>query len=202
MYQDPDNVMNVMLSAGYLTAVSFDAETIRARIPNREVHRVYREKIRDWFHKSVQSFDVNALYDAMESGNAGRMEEILTEEFLSAMSYYDTVEAFYHGVMLTLMQLNRRFLCVSNRESGKGRFDIMAKQQTAWNLAYILEIKVSDTPADMAHDARKGLKQITDKAYVTDLQTEGYRKIMTYSLAFCEKRCRVIQGETLVSNEP
>lgn len=198
LYDKPDNVLNVMLSAGYLTATSFDRETIRARIPNREVMGIYRDQISDWFTESVKTFDVYTFYAAMEQGDVAQLEQILTDEFMSAMSFYDTVEAFYHGILLTLTQLNRKYLCTSNRESGMGRFDILAKQKSRWDLAFILEAKVSKTPADMLSDARKGAKQIAEKGYCTELQREGYRKIMTYSLSFCEKRCRVIQGETFI----
>ena len=58
LYKDPDNVLNVMLSAGYLTATSFDGEMIQARIPNREVLKIYRDQIGDWFRESVKTFDV------------------------------------------------------------------------------------------------------------------------------------------------
>ncbi|MBQ9211466.1 MAG: AAA family ATPase [Clostridia bacterium] len=196
LYKDPDNVLNVMLSAGYLTAASFDGDMIQARIPNREVLKIYRDQISDWFRESVKTFDVRSLYWALEQGNAARAEQILTDEFMSAMSYYDTAEAFYHGVLLTLMQLNRNYLCKSNRESGMGRFDILAKQRTRWDLAFILEAKVSKAPTEMLSDARQGTKQITEKGYCAELQREGYEKIMTYSISFCEKRCRVVQGET------
>ena len=196
LYKDPHNVLNVMLSAGYLTATSFDGEMIQARIPNREVLKIYRDQISDWFRESVKTFDVRSLYQALEQGNAAQAEQILTDEFMSAMSYYDTAEAFYHGVLLTLMQLNRNYLCKSNRESGRGRFDILAKQRTRWDLAFILEAKVSKAPTEMLADARQGAKQIAEKGYCTELQREGYEKIMTYSISFCEKRCRVVQGET------
>ena len=110
------------------------------------------------------------------------------------MSYYDTVEAFYHGVMLALMQLNTDYLCVSNRESGSGRFDLQCKQRKKWKLAYLLEFKISNTPAEMLTDAKKAAEQILEKEYMANLQAEGYEKIMTYGFAFCEKRCRVVQG--------
>ena len=197
LYKKPDNVLNVMLSAGYLTATSFDGEMIQARIPNREVLKIYRDQISDWFGESVKTFDVRSLYHALEQGDAARAEQILTEEFMSAMSFYDTVEAFYHGVLLTLMQLNKNYLCSSNRESGSGRFDILAKQKTRWDLAFILEAKVSKMPSEMLSDARQGAKQIAEKEYCAELQREGYGKIMTYSISFCEKRCRVVQGEIL-----
>ena len=112
------------------------------------------------------------------------------------MSYYDSAESFYHGVLLTLMQLNEQFFCASNRESGDGRFDIMAKRKIAWDLAFVLEVKISEKDSDMMNDAREGIAQILENQYVKDLQREEYQKIMTYAVAFCRKRCRVIQGKT------
>lgn len=196
LYNNSDNVLNVMLSAGYLTATAFDGEAIRARIPNLEVHKIYKKQIGDWFRESVKTFDARALYAAFEQGDSAKVEQILTDEFMAAMSYYDTVEAFYHGIMLTLMQLNQNYICISNRESGNGRFDVVAKQLTRWELAFILEVKVSDKVTDLLLDARVGAKQIAEKEYFKELQREGYEKIMCYGISFCQKRCRVVQGET------
>ena len=200
LFREPDNVFNVMLSAGYLTAVSMEEKLgrteIRARIPNREVRQIYAGKFAEWFRESIAAFDIRELYRMMEQGNTERMEEILTDCFLSSMSYFDTQEAFYHGVMLALMQLNREYLCRSNRESGSGRFDMVCKQQTRWKLAFVLEFKVSKTPGELASDAKQAANQIEERDYIADLQAEGYEKIMTYGFAFCEKRCRVIQGKT------
>lgn len=194
LFEKPENVLNVLLTAGYLTAVHFDGTAVRVRIPNKEVHEIFRNQIRDWFAQAVKTFDVHSLYAAMEQWDTAQMEVILTEEFLSVMNYHDSAEAFYHGVLLTLMQLNQEYLCVSNRESGTGRFDIMAKQRSRWNLGFVLEVKISGMPGELLSDAREGAKQITEKEYVKELLREGYRTVKTYSLAFCEKRCRVIQG--------
>ena len=200
LFREPDNVFNVMLSAGYLTAVSMEENSgrteVRARIPNREVRQIYTGKFAEWFRDSITAFDIRELYRMMEQGNTERMEEILTDCFLSSMSYFDTQEAFYHGVMLALMQLNRDYLCRSNRESGSGRFDMVCKQRIRWKLAFVLEFKVSKTPGELASDAKRAAEQIEEKGYITDLQAEGYEKIMTYGFAFCEKRCRVVRGKT------
>ena len=196
LFEKPENVWNVMLSAGYLTATHFDGETIQARIPNKEVHRIYRDQIRDWFRQKVKMFDVHALYHAMEEGNVDRMQEILNEEFLCSMSYYDTTEAFYHGVLLTLMQLNGDYFCESNRESGNGRFDVMARRKVRQDLAFILEVKVSSLTEEMVSDAEKAAAQIEEKKYFMTLQRLRYRRIMTYGIAFCQKTCVICQGKT------
>ena len=196
LFNSPDNLFNVMLAAGYLTAVSCDTNTVRARIPNREVHCIYTSKFKDWFCASIETFNIRELYAAMENGETERIREILDERFLATMSYFDTVEAFYHGVMLALMQLNREYACISNRESGSGRFDLQCKQRVGWKKAFVLEFKVSKIPAEMLTDAKKAAEQISEKGYIANLQAEGFEKILTYGFAFCEKHCRVVQGET------
>ena len=196
LFREPDNVFNVMLAAGYLTATAYDGTEVRARIPNREVRTIYTEKFGEWFRESISTFNVRELYAAMESADTEKMQDLLTDRFLATMSYYDTVEAFYHRVMLALMQLNREYQCESNRESGSGRFDIQCKQRARWKLAYVLEFKVSKSMGDLQKDAEKAAEQIREKGYVSNLQTEGYEKIMTYGFAFCEKRCMVFQGKT------
>jgi hypothetical protein len=125
-----------------------------------------------------------------------RMQEILNEEFLCSMSYYDTTEAFYHGVLLTLMQLNGDYFCESNRESGNGRFDVMARRKVRQDLAFILEVKVSSVTEEMVSDAEKAAAQIEEKKYFMTLQQLRYRRIMTYGIAFSRKTCVICQGKT------
>ncbi len=194
LYENADNLFNVMLFTGYLTAVSSDGETVRARIPNREIRKIYRDKFSEWFRESISTFNIREFYAAMEQGDTEKMEAILNDRFLSSMSYFDTLEAFYHGVMLALLQLNPEYECQSNREAGDGRFDIQCRQRTRWNLAFLLEFKVSDTIKNMTRDAEKAAAQIAEKRYMTDLQEEGYRTIYAYGFSFCKKRCRVAQG--------
>ncbi|MBQ8159419.1 MAG: AAA family ATPase [Clostridia bacterium] len=196
LYSDADNLWNIMLSSGYLTVTAFDGEQVRARIPNREIHKIFRDQIQSWFDERVKSFDVRWLYTFLVDGNAEEVEKILSDQFLSAMSYYDTVEAFYHGVLLTLMQLNPDYICVSNRESGRGRFDVAAKQRNRWETAIILEAKISKSSARMLSDAKGAAAQIEKRKYRKDLEREGYRTIMTYGISFFGKRCRVVQGVT------
>ena len=196
LYDKPENVLNVLLSAGYLTAESFDGKAIYARIPNKEVHQIFEDQISDWFRDTLHTFDVGSLYKGLETGNTELIEDILNEKFLSAMSYFDTAEAFYHGILLALLQQNRRYVCTSNRESGDGRFDLSVKQRTRWDQAFVLEVKVSDSPTQLLKDSKTALTQIEANAYVTELLREGYKTIQTFGLAFCKKRCRVAKGKT------
>ena len=40
-------------------------------------------------------------------------------------------------------------------------------------------------------EARKGLKQIEEKAYIYNLKKEGYARIFKYGIAFHKKNCEV-----------
>ena len=190
LFEDHDNVFNVMLATGYLTATETTSTTVKARIPNKEVLEICRQKLSQWFNESLSSFNAQELYAMMESGNEEQVEQILNNQFPSFINYHDTIEIFYHEVTLALMRLNPKYICTSNR------FDIQCKQRTRWKLAFVLKLKVSDQPQHMIEDAHKTIAEIQDKNYVSDLLQEGYEKVMTYGFAFCGKRCRVARGET------
>ena len=197
-YQD-DNIFNIMLHTGYLTATSFEGRQVTARIPNKEVATIFEEQIRTWFDGHVkEAFNGNAMYQAMRKGNsdgAAALQSILKKEILPAISYYDTLEAFYHGVLLTLMASNQDYMVSSNRESGLGRFDIVSKLRYDLDDAIALEGKVASSLAEMAKLAEEAAKQIEKMKYVADLLREGYEKVYTYGIAFFGKTCRVCAGK-------
>ena len=193
-YHD-DNVFNVMLHAGYLTAVSSDGDTVTAVIPNREVHKIFTDEVKSWFEDTLKTFDPRKIYTAMERGDATRLREILVEEFLSCMSYYDTQEAYYHGVLLALLAQNRAYRVSSNRESGKGRFDLQCLERVKQDSAFVIEVKVSKSYRAMAKDAARGAKQAKTKRYAQEAVQDGYRTVRTFGIAFFGKDCRICAGE-------
>ena len=197
-YQD-DNVFNVLLNTGYLTASAVDGNRIAARIPNREVETIFKTQIRDWFGSYVNNvFDVQGMYQAIRRGGsegAAALQGILKKEILPAVSYYDTVEAFYHGILLTLLASNREYVVSSNRESGNGRFDVESKMRYDLDDAVVLEVKVASSMIQMPSLAAEAAEQIERMKYVTDLLREGYERIYTYGIAFFGKTCRVCAGK-------
>ena len=80
---------------------------------------------------------------------------LLNREHETTYWHYDTAEAFYHGVLLMLMQLNGDYFCESSRESGNGRFLVMARRKVRQDLAFILEVKVSSAMEERISDAEK-----------------------------------------------
>lgn len=192
-YHD-DNVFNVLLHAGYLTVESQEGGTITARIPNREIRELFESQIREWFTGHAKSFDVQRLYSAMAAGDARLVREILVEQYLASMSYYDTQEAYYHGVLLALLSQNVAFRVTSNRESGSGRFDLQCEERVRQNTVYLLEVKVSKTQKAMTKDAERASRQAKAKKYAVDALMDGYGTVLVYGIAFYQKDCRVCAG--------
>ncbi|MDO4803493.1 MAG: AAA family ATPase [Lachnospiraceae bacterium] len=196
-YHD-DNVFSVMLHTGYLTNAGFDGDNLTAVIPNREVRKIYRDQISEWFRGTLGTFDVRKLYQALERGDevgAKETERILVTRFLASMSYFDSQEAYYHGVLLALLQLNEGYLVTSNREAGKGRFDLACRERGFRRYAIILEVKCSKTSKALYADAGKGASQAKTKKYAVEVLREGYETVITYGVSFYRKDCAVRLGQ-------
>ncbi len=105
-------------------------------------------------HKEING---NAIYNdftkALLSHRMEDLNDILLDIAYTSMSYFDvgkrpperTPENFYHGLVLGLIvSLRDQYRIVSNRESGRGRYDIAIYPLEKNKDAFILEFKVFD----------------------------------------------------------
>ncbi|MCI5510030.1 MAG: ATP-binding protein [Eubacterium sp.] len=195
MHDNGENLWNFLYFTGYLTKAEeyFKESTIflKVRIPNVEVKTIYQNTILNWFRENIKKQDFRDLYQAMENKDAGKMTEILNEQLISTISFYDSAENFYHGFLAGILSQSDRYLVKSNRESGNGRSDLMVKSPSLRGKAFILEVKVSKGINDLEKDAKAAVQQIHDKGYIAELQTEGYRDIICYGISFYKKDCEV-----------
>lgn len=196
MYENGENLWNFLYFTGYLTkAEEYFKESaifLKVRIPNVEVKTIYQNSILNWFRTNIKKQDFRDLYQAMEDQDAGKMSEILNEQLISTISFYDSVENFYHGFLAGILSQSDRYLVKSNRESGNGRSDLMVKSPSLRGKAFILEVKVSKGIGDLEKDAKAAVRQIYDKGYIAELQTEGYSDIICYGISFYQKDCEVM----------
>lgn len=118
----------------------------------------------------------------------------MEEQLFQTVSFYDSAENFYHGFLAGILSQSEQYYVKSNRESGKGRSDLMVKSPSLRGRAFIVEIKVSQSIDDLEKDARKALQQIQDRNYMEELRTEGYRKISCCGISFYRKDCEVCCG--------
>lgn len=195
-----ENLWNFLYFTGYLTKESeyFKESSIflKVRIPNVEIKSIYQNTILNWFRDNIKKQNFHNLYQAMEEGNAEKMEAILGEQLVSTISFYDSAENFYHGFLAGILSQSENYLVKSNRESGNGRSDLMIKSPSLRGRAFIIEVKVSDGIHELEKDAKKAVKQIYERNYMEELRTEGYRKIDCYGISFYKKDCAVCYGSS------
>lgn len=195
VYQSEDNLWNFLFFTGYLRQTDRrmvgEDQYIEMAIPNAEVRYIYKNTILSWFDQKVRNMDLGVLYEAIEHGNFRVMEEEISSQLQETISFYDYAESYYHGFLTGLLKNIGKYRILSNRESGKGRPDIILKTPSIRGRAVILEIKVSAKFSDMEKACASALRQIKEQKYDVELRDEGYTEILKYGISFYKKECMV-----------
>ena len=198
-------IWSLLLASGYLKVLTYESygDIPEGELPryelaltNLEVKLMFRNMIRDWF--SEAEADYNDFIKALMLGDKKAMNVYMNRVALDTFSYFDTgsrpsgaePERFYHGFVLGLIvELQRRYIITSNRESGFGRYDVMLEPKNPKeDDAIILEFKVHD-PEDettLKDTVQEALQQIERKQYAVQLMARGIprEKIRCYGFAF------------------
>lgn len=171
----------------------FDGEDtiLQMTIPNAEIRYVYRTAIREWFDRRIKETDNTSLFQAMLEGDARTMAQEISQRLFESISYYDYTEAYYHGILVGILQNIKGYRVRSNREAGNGRPDILIQSPSIWGKAVILEIKVAQKPRELREKATEAAEQIKEKSYIEGVQEEGYDDILAYGVAFYKKDCLI-----------
>ncbi len=191
----PENIWSLLYFTGYLTRVpkavadkllpsgtNMDA----LAIPNKEISKIFKEELKEWFSKRLTNAQRTDLYQAFWKPDADRFVEMLSRTLLVSISMYDYKELFYHG-MLTGIFLSTMAQTVSNLEAGEGRSDILV-----WDgsMAAVIEVKRTKNAEDLPSLVEQGMKQIADNKYDAMLRANpSVRTILHWSIAFCKKSC-------------
>lgn len=83
------------------------------------------------------------------------------------------------------------YIVKSNREAGKGRFDIMLESEDR-KMGFVLELKVAEDEEDILKKAKDGYEQIEKKEYYQELLLDRVENIQKYAIAFQGKSCKVV----------
>ena len=127
----------------------------------------------------------------MLNGDPEKMAEILSENLMETISFYDYQESYYHGFLAGMLKNIGNYIVQSNRESGNGRPDILVRYPSVRGKAIIIEIKVAKTYQGLEEKCDEALRQIEEQKYEEALRQEGYQDILKYGVAFYRKECMV-----------
>lgn len=222
---DEKAIWSLFLASGYLKAEEHiwddkaEEDMYILSLTNREVRTMFRRIIRDWFAKTASAY--NDFIKALLLDDVDAMNTYMNKVALATFSCFDTgrnpsdqaePERFYHGFVLGLMvDLSDRYMIVSNRESGFGRYDIMLEPKIAPGVlnsdankgghgkdcpdkAIIIEFKVFNPRKEktLKDTLQTALKQIDAQQYEASLLAKGIpaERIRKYGFAF--------QGKTVL----
>ena len=187
------NIWSLLYMTGYLTtAQKPSGSRYTLRIPNREVRQIYMQQVLSWFNHKVESETdkLTNLYAAFETGDVDTIKEILDEQLLDTVSFYDARESFYHGFLLALLSTCANWNVSSNIETGKGRSDILVSRKDR-KMGFVVEVKDVKDEEKLDAACEAALRQIDERDYTAILRRFRVKEIHKYGIAFWDKECRI-----------
>ena len=195
-----DNLWSVLFTTGYLTKTGRAINGVyKLVIPNREVREVFILQIQEWFRKRMADDEkpMREFCRAFLKGEPERIEKRLNIilnrmiSVLDAKAPDDKKENFYHGLLLGLLRSEINWLILSNAESGDGFSDILIEPEDP-DAGIVIEVKYASSVAGLGKACEEALRQIREKRYDERLRNDGRADVLTYGIAFCRKRCKVV----------
>ena len=190
---DINEIWELFLYSGYLTTSGKEKDREHPiRIPNREIMEFFEDRFIDRFTGNYQKFSDTIRY--LRAGNIEKFGEILQNEVISSLSYFDTdkdekyYKVFLIGIFVALMN---DYVRLSERESGYGRADLILEPKKKENPGYIFEFKVANSEEELESYAEEGFEQIKEKKYDTELINHGVTEIIYIGLAFYKKKLKM-----------
>lgn len=199
---------SLLLFTGYLTldeAPYGTQQTNALRIPNKELETVFQNVVLGWLNITFAiPYDaLLQLAQCLRDHDLDHLQERLTAAMGDTASYYDLnmkSEQVYHVYLLGLLAIAKGdFIIQSNREAGKGRYDILMMPRAKDGIGFIMEIKALDKKAKAKQiDAAlaKAITQIQQNNYQQALKTHGIQRCTAIGIVFVRKeiyvKCKTI----------
>lgn len=196
---NPANIYSLLLVAGYLKITTKELQAdgsylCQVSIPNKEIASVYKSEVLDHLMQigAVSRTTADKIAESLFLNDYAKLEKAIAEYMDKAISFYDTAsESFYHGLVLGLISMmDNQYKIKSNRESGKGRFDICLMPRNNKYPGMIMELKWKKSldENELALLAAEAISQINSMEYDSEMKSEGIEKILKFGIAFSGKR--------------
>ena len=195
----PSNIFSLLLVAGYLKTILKELQAdgsylCEVSIPNKEIASVYKSEVLAHLMQigAVSRTTTDKIVESLFLNDYTKLEKAIAEYMDKAISFYDTAsESFYHGLVLGLISMmDNQYKIKSNRESGKGRFDICLMPRNNKYPGMIMELKWKKNldENELALLADEAICQINSMEYDSEMKSEGIKKILKFGIAFSGKR--------------
>ena len=198
--KNTEQIWYLLTNAGYLTPVEeIDFGKYSIRIPNEEVHYFFeRDFIRN-FLGSVDNFDRTLSY--LLEGDFDNFTYELENIMLNSVSCFDfnsnSKESHYHVFILgMLLGLRRRYYIHSNREGGRGRYDLVVEPMDKSKNGLEIEFKVAKEKEELEKASEEALAQIEEKRYYEGLRDRGVERIILVGISFYQRDFK-LQGKII-----
>lgn len=200
LQNNPSSIYSFLLVTGYLKAVTneqpFGGDYMcEVAIPNKEISYVYSKEILSKFENMISPAAATAIWEAIYTMDIPKLQNKLETFLLQTISFHDGAnETFYHGLVLGLCAiLDNHYHITSNREAGKGRYDIQMLPLNKKLPGIIVEMKAEKdcTEEKLEELAENALKQIDDRQYYAEMNAWGVKEILNYGIAFSGKSASV-----------
>ena len=193
------NIFSLLLVAGYLKTTIKELQAdgsylCQVSIPNKEIASVYKSEVLAHLMQigAVSRTTGDKIAESLFINDYVKLEKAIAEYMDKAISFYDMAsESFYHGLVLGLMaMMDNQYKIKSNRESGKGRFDICLMPRDNKHPGMIMELKWKKNLDDneLVLLADEAISQIHSMEYDSEMKSEGIKKILKFGIAFSGKR--------------
>jgi len=204
--EDQDALYTMLCTTGYLTIVGVDRSMgdpeYTLRLPNREMLTLFGIEVVKRYQKGFSKSALVALMRAMLRGDVEHVQYGFEDYLEKLASFYDTAkgnEAFYHGFVLGMTAILVPLYDVkSNRESGRGRYDLAAIPLEKERPGFVLEFKTAEHTDELEEKAQEALAQMEAQDYLAEFRTRGVKDAHRYGIAFCGKQVFVAMGEDTV----
>jgi hypothetical protein len=192
----PTDVWSFLLYTGYLTpAGPLERQgrwtVARLRLPNEEVKIAYEKLVEEWTEKKLGADkNVLAMLEALVTGDEAFFAEEFSTLVENVLSSHDVSsrasESFYHAFVTgMLVFLTPTHYVRSNRESGRGRYDVMVEpRDTARYPGVVIEFKVATKNVSLEEALETAHQQIVDKNYEAELRAKGCTSVLRWAIAF------------------
>lgn len=200
-YKNTEVFWSLITFSGYLTSVNnLKFDMYELRIPNYEIKTLFRKIIVNWLDRDLKIYQstllkmTNALTERRFEEFEAAFQKIMGDTF----SYFDThtepERVFQAYVLGLLAMMSDDYIIKSNRESGKGRYDILLLPKDKSRYSIIMELKQIQKTATQAQidvALTQGLAQIQHNQYYRELEAQDIEERLEMAIVFVGKEAHL-----------